>query len=89
MVQKTKTLLEIDLKKILRKTAKKYALKLPDKVVMVDYGDDVGDLFIKFRHVGIKEGEPTRDGKAIIHYGEDGEIAALEIRSIATLQDTK
>lgn len=85
MVQKAQTLLEINVKGLLQKAARKYTLKLPKKVVMLDYGDDVGDLFIKFRHVKLKEGEPTKDGEAIIHYAEDGKIAALEIRNITTL----
>lgn len=85
MVQKAKTLLAIDLKAVLRAAVQMYALKLPAKVVMADSGDDIGDLFIKFRHVRLRDGEPTKDGNAIVHYGEDGRIAALEIRNLARL----
>jgi len=52
---------------------------------MVDYGDDVGDLYIKFKHAKHTEGEPTSDGQAIIHYDENGDIAAIEILDITTI----
>ncbi|MDH5754429.1 MAG: hypothetical protein OEY95_04410 [Candidatus Bathyarchaeota archaeon] len=60
-------------------------MKLPRKVVTIDYGDDVGDLFIRFRYVEHTEGEPTEDGRVIIHYDERGRIAAVEIIDIAIL----
>jgi hypothetical protein len=28
----------------------KYGLKLPKKVITIDYGEDVDDLFVRFRH---------------------------------------
>ena len=64
---------------------KKYRLKLPRKVITVDYGDDVGDLFIRFKHAKITEGEPMKDGQVILHYDEDGKIAAVEILDITSL----
>jgi uncharacterized protein YuzE len=51
----------------------------------VDYGDDVGDLFIRFKHVEHMEGEPTEDGRVIVHYDEKEEIAAIEIIDITAL----
>jgi hypothetical protein len=72
-------------RKVLEKVEKRYGLKLPRKVVTVDYGDDVGDLFVRFRHVEHSEGEPTEDGRVIVHYDERGRIAAVEITDIATL----
>lgn len=63
----------------------KYGLKLPRKVITVDYGDDVGDLFIRFKHAGRTEGEPTEDGRVIIHYDERGDTVAIEITDITTL----
>lgn len=64
---------------------KKYGLKLPRKVITVDYGDDVGDLFIRFKHAKSTEGEPTEDGQVILHYDEKEAIAAIEILNITTL----
>ena len=66
-------------------TERKYGLKLPRKVIMVDYGDDVGDLYIKFKHAKHTEGEPTDDGQIIIHYDENEDIAAIEILDITTM----
>jgi len=60
-------------------------LKLPRKVITVDYGDDVGDLFVRFKHVEHMEGEPTEDGRVIVHYDEREEVAAIEITDITAL----
>ena len=70
---------------MLEKIEKKYKLKLPRKVITVDYGDDVGDLFIRFKHAKTTEGEPTKDGQVILHYDEKREIAAIEILSITSI----
>ena len=64
---------------------RKYGLKLPRKVITIDYGDDVGDLFIRFRHAKHTEGEPTGDGQVIVHYDEKENVAAIEILDITTL----
>jgi len=69
----------------LERVEEKYGLKLPRKVITVDYGDDVGDLFVRFKHVEHMEGEPTEDGRVIIHYDERKAIAAIEITDITTL----
>jgi hypothetical protein len=69
----------------LERVEEKYGLKLPRKVITVDYGDDVGDLFVRFKHVEHMEGEPTEDGRVILHYDEKEEIAAVEIIDITTL----
>lgn len=47
----------------------------------MDYGCDVGDLFIRFIHVDYTEGEPTGDGRVIVHYDKKGRVAAIEIIS--------
>lgn len=70
---------------MLEKAEKKYGLKLPRKVITVDYGDDVGDLFIRFKHTKSTEGEPTEDGQVILHYDKNEAIAAIEILNIITL----
>ena len=69
----------------MKKIEKKYGLKLPRKVITIDYGDDVGDLFIRFKHAKNTEGEPTNDGKIIIQYDENKNIATIEIVDITTL----
>lgn len=68
----------------MERVEKKYGLKLPRKVITVDYGDDIGDLFIRFKHAKITEGEPTKDGQVILHHDEK-KIAAIEILDITTL----
>jgi uncharacterized protein YuzE len=58
---------------------------MPRKVITIDYGEDIGDLFIRFKHADHTEGEPTSDEKVIIHYDAKGKIAAIEITDITTL----
>jgi uncharacterized protein YuzE len=48
-------------------------------VITIDYDEDVGDLYIRFKNAEATEGEPTSDGKAIVHYDKKGKIAAVEI----------
>ena len=82
---KSKTLLDIDVRSVLEAVEAKYGVKLPRRVITIDYGEDVGDLFVRFRHAEHTEGEATADGKAIIHYDKKGKIAAVEITDITTL----
>ena len=63
----------------------KYFLKLPRKVITIDYDDDAGDLYIRFKNADITEGEPTSDGKTIMHYDKKGKIVAIEITNLADL----
>jgi hypothetical protein len=72
-------------RRVLERVEERYGLKLPRKVITVDYGDDVGDLFVRFRHVEHMEGEPTEDGRVIVHYDERGRIVAVEITDITSL----
>jgi len=51
----------------------------------VDYGDDVGDLFVRFKHMECMEGEPTEDRRVNAHCDERGRIAAVEITNITIL----
>lgn len=60
-------------------------MKLPRRVVTIDFGEDVGDLYVRFRTAERTEGEATADGKVIVHYDPKGRIAAVEITDIATL----
>ncbi|MGH9878135.1 MAG: DUF2283 domain-containing protein [Nitrososphaerales archaeon] len=60
---------------------RKYKVKLPSKVTMVDYDEEEGDLYIRFREAEYTEGEPTEDGLVIFHYS-DNRIAALEIMDV-------
>jgi uncharacterized protein YuzE len=70
---------------VLEKVEAKYGLKLPRRVITVDYGEDIGDLFVRFRHAEQTEGEATPDGKVIVHYDKKGKIAAVEITDITAL----
>lgn len=60
-------------------------MKLPRRVITVDFGEDVGDLFVRFHHADSTEGEATADGKVIVHYDKKGKIAAVEIMDITAL----
>jgi len=70
---------------VLETVEAKYGLKLPRRLITIDYGEDVGDLFVRFRHAEHMEGEATADGKVIVHYDEKGKVAAVEIVDIAAL----
>ena len=70
---------------MLEQVEAKYGLKLPRIVITIDYGEDVGDLYIRFKNADVTEGEPTSDGKTIIHYDKKGKIAAVEITDITAL----
>ena len=50
VIRKAKTLLDVDVCGVLEAVEAKYGVKLPRRVVTVDYGGDVGDLFVKFKH---------------------------------------
>jgi uncharacterized protein YuzE len=54
-------------------------------VITIDYDKAVGDLYIRFKNADTTEGEPTRDGKVIIHYDKKEKIAAVEITDITRL----
>lgn len=84
-IQKTKNLLNIDVRKVLAQVEAKYGLKLPKKVVTIDFGEDMGDLYVRFRHAERTEDEATADGKAIVHYDKQGRVADVEITDITTL----
>jgi uncharacterized protein YuzE len=75
----------IGVKKVLEKIEVKYSLKLPRTVITIDYDEDIGDLYIRFKNADTTEGEPTSDGKTIIHYYKKGKIAAVEITDITAL----
>jgi hypothetical protein len=86
VIRKAKSLLEIDVRSVLEKVEAKYGLKLPRKVIMIDFGEDIGDLYIRFKNVDHTEGEPTPDGKIILHHEpKTNKIAAIEIINITTL----
>lgn len=70
---------------MLERVEAKYGLKLPSRVITIDYGEDVRDLFVRFRHAEHTEGEATSDGKVIVHYDKKGKIAAIEVTDITAL----
>jgi uncharacterized protein YuzE len=55
-----------------------HGIKLPRKVISIDYDEDQGDLYVRFKNAEATEGEPTNDGTTIIHYDKKGKIAAIE-----------
>jgi hypothetical protein len=60
---------------------KRYKVKLPSKVVTVDYDEEEGDLYIRFREAEYTEGEPSDDGLVIFHYSNN-KLAAIEIMDV-------
>ncbi len=75
MVQEA-DLTSLDMRKIVKKLKEKYGVK--GRVVAVDYGSDVKDLFVRFSHEPIDDGEPSEDGLLIFHY-HGGRLVAVEI----------
>ena len=47
---------------MLEQVEAKYGLKLPRTVTTIDYDEDIGDLFIRFKNAD------TTEGETIIHY---------------------
>ena len=52
---------------------------------MADYDDKEGDLYIRFKEVRQKEGQPTKDGLVIVYEDDKNHIVALEILNLAEL----
>jgi hypothetical protein len=65
------------LKSILKRIESRYKVKLPKKVVMVDYGER-DDLYMRFKHVQRPLGDQSDDSRVIFFY-DDGKIVGLEI----------
>jgi hypothetical protein len=53
---------------VLEAVEAKYGVKLPRRVVTVDYGGDVGDIFVKFKHAEHTEGEAAADGNLTFNH---------------------
>lgn len=68
------------MKSILRKVERRYKVRFPKQVVMVDYGER-DDLYIRFKNVDKPLGEPSEDFKVIFFYDRN-KIVALEIRDV-------
>jgi uncharacterized protein YuzE len=75
----------MDLRSMLERVESKYNVRLPRRVIMVDYGEDIGDLYIRFKQSDRTDGEPTLDGRVLVHYDPKGKIQAIEIMDITTL----
>ena len=82
----SRTILDLDLRKILSRIERRYGVKLPRSVQAVDYGER-GDLYIRFRHVEKPIGEPTEDGLTIFFYDDHGgrRTVAVEILDVTEL----
>ena len=72
------------MKKVLGRVKQRYRLRLPSKVIMADYDDREGDLYLRFREAEHPEGHPTEDGLVIVHTDKKGTVA-LEILNLAEL----
>ena len=62
----------------------KYHLSVPSKVLMADYDDKEGDLYIRFEEAKHAEGDPTDDGLVVVHRNKR-RIVGIEILNIAEL----
>jgi len=74
----------LNLREILDKVKRKYRIAIPPKVIMADYDDKEGDLYIRFKEAVHTEGEPTRDGLIIVHWDKNA-ITAIEILNLEEL----
>jgi hypothetical protein len=72
------------LRKVIDRVRQRYGLPIPSKVLMADYDDKEGDLYLRFREARTTEGDPTNDGLVIVHR-ERNRIAAIEILNLAEL----
>lgn len=48
-------------------------------------GPEFNDLFLRFSHDEIREGEPSKDGLVIFHYSVKGKLVAIEIMDLREL----
>jgi hypothetical protein len=78
----TRTILDLDVRKILASVENRYRIKLPTAVVALDYGSR-GDLYVRFEHAEKPIGEPTKDGLAVFFYDSTDRLVALEILSLS------
>ncbi len=68
----------MDIKKILSSIEERYHIKLPRRVIALEYSER-GDLYIRFKHFEKPIGEPTKDGLTIFFYEDSKDIVAVEI----------
>ena len=64
---------------------KRYGIRLPTKVLMADYDDKYGDLYVRFKEGRRPEGEPSSDGLLVV-YRERSRIVGLEVLDLAELR---
>ena len=80
-----RTILDSDLKEILSKVEGRYHVRLPRRVLMVDYGEH-NDLYIRFKHAEKPTGEPSKDGLVVFFYEErGGRPVAVEVLDLGQL----
>lgn len=72
------------MKEVIEKVRRRYRLSIPSKVLMADYDDKQGDLYIRFREAKHPEGDPTEDGLVIVHR-DKSRIVGIEILNLAEL----
>ena len=54
-------------------------------MIMADYDDKEGDLYIRFDEAERTEGEPSKDGLVVVHRDRKNAIVAIEILSLGEL----
>jgi hypothetical protein len=70
---------------VLKIVEEKYCLKLPKRVIAIDFGEDIRDLFVRFKLAEHTEGDASEDGKVIVHHDERGKVAPVEITDLTAL----
>lgn len=63
------------------KVEARYGVRLPRKVVAVDFGSK-GDLYVRFKHVPKPIGEATNDGLAVFFYEDSAAIVGVELLAL-------
>lgn len=84
-IQIATALLDIGLREVLGKVRKKYHLPIGVKVLMADYDDAEGDLYVRFRETEPTEGESADDGLLIVHRDMKNRIVAIEVLNLTEL----
>jgi uncharacterized protein YuzE len=73
------------LRDVLERVKRRYHLRVPPKVIMADYDEKEGDLYIRFSEAEKTEGEPSKDGLVIVHRNRKNAIVAIEILNLSEL----
>ena len=71
---------------MLDRLRRRYRARIPTRVIMADYDDKEGDLYLRFSEAERTEGEPSDDGLVIFHRDrKKNALVAVEILKLAEL----